>query len=330
MLRLRHKASRALRRSDLYLFRVANYHSSANQSTTHSKNNTYKDSELSKEQFFADLSEGCPWISFPNKNNLPQLNTDFTNGFTYIPNYLPKDEHDYFYKAALVYAGSGIPNVKHDGRQVLTGLMSGFYQRFFEKLKSDGILKKPEQFPPNLYRNGDGILPHFDNILHIGETVVSISLGVPDVVKFVHIATGKFKEFYVEPRSLYIMSKDVRYNCTHGIDAGKEKIFEGRKISRTGHPRVSLIAAEMFQPPIIDAPGATPGMLGITMKQFKDFCIIGTCGIWQHLDKERGYTNMQQKVEVMKQLGRAHFPDLFPYFSNHLNYLANHAIKHSL
>lgn len=47
------------------------------------------------------------------------------------------------------------------------------------------------------------------------------------------------------------MSKDVRYNCTHGIEAGKEKYFEGRKFSTTGTPRVSLIAAEMFQPNII-------------------------------------------------------------------------------
>ena len=51
--------------------------------------------------------------------------------------------------------------------------------------------------------------------------------------------------------SIDIMSKDVRYNCTHGIDAGKERTFEGRRISRTGTPRVSLIAAEMFQPPIV-------------------------------------------------------------------------------
>ncbi len=48
-----------------------------------------------------------------------------------------------------------------------------------------------------------------------------------------------------------IMSKDCRFNCTHGIDAGPYKIFEGKKIDRMGAPRVSLIAAEMFQPPVI-------------------------------------------------------------------------------
>lgn len=295
------------------------------------------DSGQSKDQFFADLAEGCPWIPFPNANKsfqgsqLKQFNEDFTNGFTYIPNYLPKDEHDYFYKAALEFAErNNAPNVKHDGRQVLTGLRSGFYQRFFAKLKSDGILRQPEQFPPNLYRNGDGILPHFDNILHIGDTVVSISLGVPEVVKFVHIPTGKFKEVYVEPRSLYIMSKDVRYNCTHGIDPGKEKIFEGKRINRNGPPRVSLIAAEMFQPPIIDAPGARPGIPGITMQQFKDFCIIGTCGVWQHLDQERGYTNMRQKVEIMKKLAKTHFPNLLPHFTERFDFLASHAAQHSL
>lgn len=47
------------------------------------------------------------------------------------------------------------------------------------------------------------------------------------------------------------MSKDIRYNCTHGIDPGEEKVFEGKHIKRTGPPRVSLIAAEMFQPNII-------------------------------------------------------------------------------
>jgi len=308
--------------------------STSNGSWRNHFHTTARDSRVSRDQFFVDLEEGCPWVSFPTKFNRagpPQFNEDFTNGFKYYPNYLPQDLHDYFYKAALAYADSSPYKTKHDGRQVLTGMQTDFYQKFFQKLMADKILEKPEQFPPNVYKNGDGIHPHFDNILHIKETVVSISLGVPDVVKFVHIPTGKFKEVYVEPRSLYVMSKDCRYNCTHGIDEGKEKIFEGRRISRTKAPRVSLIAAEMFQPAIIDAPGGPgPGGKGITMQQFKDFCIIGTCGVWQHLDKERGHTNLQQKVEIMQELGKAHFPDLMPFFIERFDQLAAHAAKHSL
>lgn len=53
-------------------------------------------------------------------------------------------------------------------------------------------------------------------------------------------------------------------------------------------------------------------------------------GIWQHLDSARGFTNMQQKVSVMKQLGKAHFPDLYPHFAQRLDYLNEHATRHSL
>ncbi len=86
------------------------------------------------------------------------------------------------------------------------------------------------------------------------------------------------------------------------------------------------------------------------MQQVKDFCIIGTCGmymlyviqnstchsfsifkgVWQQLDKMRGYTTMQQKVAIMRQLATAHFPDILPYFSVRLDHLAEHSQKYFL
>jgi hypothetical protein len=56
----------------------------------------------------------------------------------------------------------------------------------------------------------------------------------------------------------------------------------------------------------------------------------GVAGIWQHLDKERGYTNMRQKVEIMRKLANAHFPDLLPHFTERFDYLAAHAKQYSL
>ena len=81
------------------------------------------------------------------------FNEDFTSGFKYIPNYLPQDLHDYFYKAALAYAENSPYKTHHDGRQVLTGMQSDFYQKFF-KVKTKIINNKERKKERKIIRGG--------------------------------------------------------------------------------------------------------------------------------------------------------------------------------
>jgi len=144
----------------------------------------------------------------------------------------------------------------------------------------------------------------------VGDTVCSIGVGGSDFVKFLHMPTGQIKEVEVEPRSLYIMKLESRYNCVHMIEPRDRKT-----------PRLSVVAVEMYRPPLSYDMG---------VREYKDFTAMGSYGVWQHLDEVRGYTNFQQKVDILRQMGKIHFPRQSPYFENRFADLAAYAAKYRL
>lgn len=113
----------------------------------------------------------------------------------------------------------------------LTGLCDELYDnKIFSKI--------PDQVIINEYQAGQGITPHIDCVSCFGETVASISLGSPCLMEFTHIEIGEKITQLLEPRSLVILSDEVRYNWKHAIPQRKTDIVSGRKITRGR--RVSL------------------------------------------------------------------------------------------
>jgi alkylated DNA repair dioxygenase AlkB len=99
---------------------------------------------------------------------------------------------------------------------------------------------KPDQVPDqtivNEYLPGQGISAHVDCVPCFGDTIASLSLGSGAVMQFTN---GQEKhDFYLDPRSLIILSGPVRYEWTHAIPARKSDVVDGFKIERGR--RVSL------------------------------------------------------------------------------------------
>lgn len=84
----------------------------------------------------------------------------------------------------------------------------------------------------NEYLPGQGISPHIDS-LKFREKIICYSLGSAINIQFA--LNYKYKNYYVQPRSYYIMHGDSRYKWTHEIQRLKydNKIPRGRRISIT-------------------------------------------------------------------------------------------------
>jgi hypothetical protein len=82
------------------------------------------------------------------------------------------------------------------------------------------------------YMPGQGIAPHLDSLIFC-DNIICYSLGSGTTIRFSHYY--KYKDFYIQPRSSYMMYKDSRYKWAHEIQPLK---FDGniprkRRISIT-------------------------------------------------------------------------------------------------
>jgi len=81
----------------------------------------------------------------------------------------------------------------------------------------------------NKYVNNQGISKHIDNT-NYGKIIGCFTINSGCSILFED--KKEKKEIYVEPNSLYIMSKDARYKYTHCIPKRKNDINNGIKIPR--------------------------------------------------------------------------------------------------
>ncbi len=112
-----------------------------------------------------------------------------------------------------------------------------------DRLARDNIFsKKPEQLIVNEYMPGQGISAHVDCVPCFGDTIAIISLASSVMMQF---DKGKERrEYYLEPRSLAVISGSSRYDWTHAIPARKSDMVSGIKIPR--ERRLSLTFRTMI------------------------------------------------------------------------------------
>lgn len=84
-----------------------------------------------------------------------------------------------------------------------------------------------DQLTINEYKPGDGIPPHVDGHSPFQEAVAIISIGSGVVMNF-KSTKGDQKHVYLPPRSLYVLTGEVRYGWYHSIPLRKIDRVEGK------------------------------------------------------------------------------------------------------
>ena len=106
-----------------------------------------------------------------------------------------------------------------------------------ERLWHDGLLPEvPDQLVVNDYPPGTGIFPHIDQAV-FGNVIASVSLGSSCVMEFSKEDSAS-KELLLEPRSVVVLSGEVRSNWKHGIPGRMVDTVAGRE--RRRERRLSL------------------------------------------------------------------------------------------
>ncbi|MCA1992374.1 MAG: alpha-ketoglutarate-dependent dioxygenase AlkB [Coleofasciculus sp. S288] len=181
-------------------------------------------------------------------------------GLTYVPNYIDEDEQNqllniidqqewstklkrrvqqygyrYEYQKGILASSSYL------------GELPDWAGCLAERLYSDRLTAQlPDQVIVNEYEPGQGITSHIDCIPCFGKTIISLSLGSPCVMEFIHSQTQGKAANLLLPGSLMVMQGAARYIWQHGIAARKKDLYEGREIIRTR--RVSLTFREVLFP----------------------------------------------------------------------------------
>ncbi len=102
------------------------------------------------------------------------------------------------------------------------------------KLIDDLKLENINQIIINKYEPGEGISAHIDSKI-FGDKVIGLSLQSGIIMEFTPLNNYLKTEptnLYLEPRSLFTMESDARYNYTHCIKNKKIDIINGKKIKR--------------------------------------------------------------------------------------------------
>jgi hypothetical protein len=79
----------------------------------------------------------------------------------------------------------------------------------------------------NLYHPGEGITPHIDLLGRYGDGIIGVSFNSSCVMRFDRAQSGTQSDksprwdLYLPERSIIVLSREARYNWTHGIDKKK-------------------------------------------------------------------------------------------------------------
>lgn len=172
------------------------------------------------------------------------MNTN-VDGLYYIPNYLTEEEH---YNILQFFKNSDewkhINNYKNSRRVIHYGYNYAYNRsgikkigkipKFFIDLVNTERINNAigfnlinsdmEQLIINEYKPGQGIANHIDNTKFFGPIILCLSVGSEIEIEF---SNGNIKKnLCIEPKSLYIMTKDARYKWKHGI---AKKIYNYNK-----------------------------------------------------------------------------------------------------
>lgn len=122
------------------------------------------------------------------------------------------------------------------------------WQKIFIHVKAN-IPNFPEKSYPdnvliNTYDNGDGCKSHIDQLNFWDNWVVGASFGSGCTFEFTNDFGNEAIEFWMPPKSIYVMIDDARYKWKHGIKYSPIDLYYGDVIPRT--KRISLTFRTML------------------------------------------------------------------------------------
>ncbi len=174
-------------------------------------------------------------------------------GLTYVPNYISKKIHDRLLEVInqQPWRNDLKRRVQHYGyvynyinRKINSDMFLGelpkFCQYFAEKFHEECWFSvTPDQVIINEYQPGQGITDHVDCEPCFEDTVISMSLGSPCIMRFTNIQQPHLiVKQVLEPRSIVVLQDIARYDWKHGIRGRKSDIINGKREMRT--TRISL------------------------------------------------------------------------------------------
>lgn len=178
--------------------------------------------------------------------------SDSIDGLYYLPGYLSEDDATHL--LTTINAQNWLTElqrrVQHYGykydytrRQIDLSLYLGplpaWVAPLAQRLHGDDLIESvPDQLIINEYEPGQGISAHVDCVPCFGPTILSLSLGSPCQMDFLHTETEATFSLLVEPNSLLVMKRDARYIWRHAIPARKSDRINGASVKRAR--RVSL------------------------------------------------------------------------------------------
>lgn len=90
----------------------------------------------------------------------------------------------------------------------------------------------PDAVLVNEYLPEQGLGPHVDDTWSFSDAIAVLSIGAGIQVDFTH-PSQQSVQFYAERRSFYVMTKESRYEWSHGIGARLVDVVDGQDIPRS-------------------------------------------------------------------------------------------------
>lgn len=181
-------------------------------------------------------------------------------GLTYIPNYISVEEQNELLHIIDQQIWSTLlkRRVQHYGYRYdykngtlaassYLGKLPDWIQPLAKRLYSDDLTAQvPDQVIVNEYQPGQGITSHIDCVPCFGKTIISLSLGSPCVMDFIHPETQEKAQILLIPGGVLALKGEARYVWQHGIAARKKDNYQGGEFLR--NRRVSLTFREVLFP----------------------------------------------------------------------------------
>lgn len=186
------------------------------------------------------------------------------DGLEYYPEYLPEAEEEALVRKIDSHSFSTVLqrrqqfygkvyfHTKSDNRALQPcGEASSHplevFEKIIERLVKDGFFgsdpeKEPNQVLVNEYTGNIGIRSHFEDVFSFGEVIVTVSLNDPIWITLknpLHHLNScpnikKYTRVLLQPRSVFVMAKEARYDWRHGITKTKNMLVNKTDTIRRG------------------------------------------------------------------------------------------------
>jgi alkylated DNA repair dioxygenase AlkB len=184
-------------------------------------------------------------------------------GLTYIPNYVDRleqnqllkeiDEQDWSIESVESTRRIQQHGYKYEYQNGILvacnylGALPDWAMRIANRIYGDRLTEIIlDQATVNEYEPGQGLRSHIDCVTCFGDTLLTLSLGSPYVMEFIHSQTQEKRELLLLPGSLLALKREARYVWQHGVRPCVRDSYKGREFIRSR--RVALTFREAAFP----------------------------------------------------------------------------------